>query len=235
MNLKVDQNFQQNQFNSNSNNATNFTSNDHSIKHNGDQNASSDQRIALNTSTNNINTPITSVSLNDYDQTDPGSTNQTNQSARYNILQPPGTPDDDDYQHNYQNMLPTSRNSYNSTTVMTQANTTRGNGPTTSGNFNYQQSNVKHHRAEDETLVTDNTNTSTTLMNTNEEQPQFGANVNAIQTSTASHINFINNSQMDSCASPFQSPASTPYPVMAGYNQDITDYYSDDFIRYPNY
>lgn len=51
------------------------------------------------------------------------------------------------------------------------------------------------------------------------------------------HLTTFAGAHMDSCASPFQSPASTPYPGIASsgfVSNDLPDYCSDDCLRYQN-
>lgn len=141
----------------------------------------------------------------------------------FGAMPQPGTPDDDDYLHHYQDTLPPINRHLFS--AASNPSVQPSEGP-------YMQ--MQHDVPKEKT-------TSQFIMNNNGHQPNTSA-ASATISVAAPHIHFthLNVSQMDSCASPFQSPASTPYPVSAvpASNSCLSgpdiqqDYYSTDCIRY---
>lgn len=208
------------------------------------------------------------------------STSQQQTSRAYTYadsIQQPGTPDDDDYQHNYQDLSPVinlfhsgpsqGRNRLGSVS----ASDTR---PPSTTNFMYQVTNsgkssaLGEHSQTSSTLapagnitqstasqndqnpqhfqqpvsqqvaaINNNNDTTTTTTNTTNSviiQP-VGGSGNANLASFVGYTTFthMDGAHIDYCASPFQSPASTPYPVMCNYTQqDMHDYYPPDCMRY---
>lgn len=231
---------------------------------------------------------------------------QTNHLTRHehqynysNIIQQPGTPDDDDYKHNYQDitsvnrhLFDTANSCHNIITTTSSATitaspinssvqsvarngemiTASSNNRTDNNNYiSYQQSIVDsnkatHQRGQPVAAVLDNrpqqqqqhqpsdnrnspnnnnNNQSTTENNgltTNQNQHQQGHSyadnlLNASQDNNnmLNQLSHMSSSYIDSCASPFQSPTSTPYPLIGSYlSHDIQDYYSDDCLQYSN-
>lgn len=226
------------------------------------------------------------------------------------IIQQPGSPDDDDYRHNYQDITSVNRHLFDTATTNCQHNLTTtasgidtiqpvhthqsmapcGKMITTSSsgnegdNYIYQQSTMANnkipHRRGPQATILDNRpqqqtpqpqSQSQSQLHQQKQQQQISDNRNSPSNSTEHQVNAetngltnqsdehhhgsyiensLNNSQenhnmlnlshmsssyIDSCASPFQSPTSTPYPLIGSYlTNDIQDYYSDDCLQYSN-
>lgn len=191
-------------------------------------------------------------------------------------IQQPGTPDDDDYQHNYQDMPPLNCHFLNSSAAhgsqATQTISLTGAANNNGGNFGgYHQQQSFAPMATTSITTTASTSTDTghlvaphnSIMQHNEgnkyissviqSQPPFnstgiipaanssrGSHISspirpALQTAatTSCNIHLINHqmnvNHMDACASPFQSPASTPYPSMSTGNYPIQDLMQDAY------
>lgn len=170
-------------------------------------------------------------------------------------IQPPGTPDDDDYRHNYQHIEPTMFTNFPMTTNQMfgsshQQNQSISQIPAVtsseanlvsipprslaSANTNIQGCNLYLIEGPDftnktndtdyhpnQTNLTTATTTTTSSSSTNISVPHSnyeGSSQDPVMTIPLQNnclIN-INSSRFDTCASPFQSPASTPYPNTAG-------------------
>lgn len=200
------------------------------------------------------------------------------------IIQPPGTPDDDDYGHNYQDVPSVNRHLFDTATATTtscditmpqmaplRSVAQARNLPTTStsstgdtnhnSNYNYQtsttntnklphQSAVLNHRQRQQpthsvtidhhltsssaTINNDHPNTTETSELANQPHQQQTSYVgNQLTTLQDTNNTIMSSSNVESCASPFQSPASTPHHLNGNYwTHDIQDYYSDDCLQY---
>lgn len=174
-------------------------------------------------------------------------------------IQQPGTPDDDDYRHNYQDLTPVINMFYDGA-ENGQPASSRNSGseselPPTTSNFMYQVTSgapkpANHVDDQSRKPPTSGGNIirSTALINLNPPPQHFQqlqeSNNNAsiiVRATTSSnsagfhgypHFTHMDGAQIDYCASPFQSPASTPYPIMYNYlPQDNQDYYPPDCMR----
>lgn len=217
------------------------------------------------------------------------------------IIQQPGTPDDDDYRHNYQDITSVNRHLFDTAATSCQnITTTTTSGSATippvhthqtmaqcgkmittastgndSNNYIYQQSTMINstsgkmipHRRGQNAIISDNRPQQQQQNNQQQQQQQHQLSDNRNNPSSNNapsselanqnnepHGSYIENplsnlqennnmlnlshmscSYIDSCASPFQSPTSTPYPLIGSYlTPDIQDYYSDDCLQYSN-
>lgn len=195
------------------------------------------------------------------------------QHSRYSdyslrTIQQPGTPDDDDYQHNYQDMLPLSGHFLSSTTNIATLQPAHGSqtipltGINGDANFGYHQQPCGPMASG---CVAAPAGTTTDDHNHSSMQPNDDKYLNSalsvtpagpslqvslaggsqtqpaplrptVQAGPASslgasgNVHLINHhmgvTHMDACASPFQSPASTPYPTISS-NYPIQDMMQD--------
>lgn len=196
-----------------------------------------------------------------------------------------GTPDDDDYSHNYLGSTPMDCHMAIGSLPIYQGGYSGGGGggtggdtavqaPASSGNnavnFLYPQPStsdvvpkVSPSHGDSSTKIKDhpsNADHSTSAMSTGATQSQCtiiahnnhhphqlrqqfsrdntnsmpsASSISGSSIASAHQLSNIYNSSIDFCASPFQSPASTPYPVMGNYLSDISDCcLNNDCVRY---
>jgi len=168
-------------------------------------------------------------------------------NSRHNgvsLVQQPGSPDDDDYRHNYQDTfaakLPVAR--------AASSVSSRDPPPAAEGFLYHPNDRIKQIQQGSESML-DGTvrNTASSSSNTplngdancaSDALPSsthFNANIGSASNNNIVYLTSMSNATFDSCASPFQSPAHTPYPTMGGYlSQEIQDYYSNDCNPYTN-
>lgn len=194
---------------------------------------------------------------------------------------PPRSPDDDDYRHNYQDMLPaihrmsssgearfedkTSLIATSQPPLTTNVNGFTYNNRQAASTCNPRPGFAPHnHEVQNQANLPSKPsvgqNTNLTFAGS-DGHAQPVANVRSAHNSLGStelgqqaslgqqqglamansqhlhHLATFAGAHMDSCASPFQSPASTPYPgVSSGgfVSHDLIDYCSDDCLRYQN-
>lgn len=199
-------------------------------------------------------------------QTSAPSSDQASRSYNYvDVIQQPGTPDDDDYRHNYQD-ISAMVNMFNNGSL-SNGQTSRDRAsfettPMTTSNFVYQVSAGSSRVPKTVTTrpdqhpprltgvqppeATGGDLLSSTSSNQNHTSQQFqqqhtSQNGPISQTTTDSLgavqtypiLTYMDGAHIDYCASPFQSPASTPYPRMNNYlPPEHQDYYPPDCIRY---
>lgn len=191
---------------------------------------------------------LTPVSGQEYNPSTPIPISQSNHSSSSmssyaGVILQPGTPDDDDYQHNYQDISSTNRH------LLSTVTTPHLHTQTSTG-FTQLQPHSAIKTSNNETCLMDtNLSNSARLNDANSHlgsHTTFSSDlINGGQPSSTSlglgggcpqmHFSHVNSTLIDSCASPFQSPASTPYPQQMGtyISSDIPDYYStSDCMRY---
>lgn len=187
------------------------------------------------------------VSANSHYSVPPSATSQPPQSYAYaDSIQQPGTPDDDDYRHRYQDLSPVINLFHNGASngqpVRNRTASAPEQPPSTS-NFMYQVTSCTS-KTTPTSGIGINTQTTAPMSQSSQhfQQPQETNNTsNTIIGPTSNNsgpqgyppLAQIDGAHIDYCASPFQSPASTPYPMMCNYlPQDIHDYYPPDCMRY---
>lgn len=187
------------------------------------------------------------VSANGQYSVPSGASSQPPQSYAYaDNIQQPGTPDDDDYRHRYQDLSPVINlfhGASNSGQPVRNRTASAPEQPPSTSNFMYQVTSCAS-KTPPTSGIGINTQTTALMSQTSQhfQQPQeannssnniIGATSNNAGPQGYPPLAQMDGAHIDYCASPFQSPASTPYPMMCNYlPQDIHDYYPPDCMRY---
>lgn len=206
---------------------------------------------------NNLGNSVATQLCNDYAQATTSSHLSQPNYEYLSVIQPPGSPDDDDYRHNYQDVL---MDCCRPSTIGNVSNIvgsiTIHNNPVVESQ---QELNNGHHHSQSSYTQTNNEESTTHLENngavieaTQIAQGDTNNNSNELDTNgeTVDESNFnqtgvgeclqqtfsaLHGIHYDPCASPFQSPTSTPHPMMIPnyMNQELQSCCSNECVRYP--
>lgn len=175
---------------------------------------------------------------------------QQHQHQLIEVFQRTGSPDDDDYRHNYPETHSIPHSSMQQQQQQQQVINISGQHPIPSASFMQTKQHLSNEPATmSSSIMQADTNCLTNLTHQHHQSTvsQFGHPMSAQVCPLSSvdpspeHNHYLGHMgggssqvMVESCQSPYNSPAPTPYSSFAApqLHTDIRDYYSSDCIRY---